>query len=92
MLQSVAIGRAQEYEVSVLTGGVTTKKTGIILLLLVLAWAACARRIAEVAPAEKTGVTIDWNKVIRVSNANATLAGGGDPLDGPQLTHSRQGL
>ena len=42
-------------------------------MLLVLAWAACARRITDVALAEKAGVTIDWNKVIRVSNTNATL-------------------
>jgi len=59
--------------VSVFTGGVTTKKTGIILLLLVLAWAACARRITDVAPAEKAAVTVDWKNVIRVSNTNATL-------------------
>ena len=49
------------------------KKTGIILLLLVLTLAACARRTAEVAPAEKTAVTVDWNQVIRTSNTNATL-------------------
>jgi hypothetical protein len=49
------------------------KETRIILLLLVLPLAACGRRTVEVAPLEKTTVTVDWNKVVRVSNTNATL-------------------
>jgi hypothetical protein len=49
------------------------KVTGIILLLFVLALPAGARRTGEIAPLEKTAVTVDWNQVIRVSNTNATL-------------------
>jgi hypothetical protein len=56
------------------------KKAGIILLLLVAVLAACARRTAEPAPAEKTAVKIDWNKVIGTSNANATLQAVVTPL------------
>jgi hypothetical protein len=49
------------------------KKIAPILLLLVVPLAACSLRTDEAAPAEKTAVRVDWNKVIRVSNTNATL-------------------
>jgi hypothetical protein len=52
---------------------VTVKMTRIIMLFLLIALAGCARRTAEQAPMEKTAVTIDWNKVIGTSSANATL-------------------
>jgi len=49
------------------------KTIGTSLLLSVLMMAGCARRTPMVAPVEKAAVTVDWSKVIRVSNANATL-------------------
>jgi hypothetical protein len=56
------------------------KKIAICSLLLVLALAACARRTPKSARTEKTAVTVDWNKVIRVSNTNATLQAVVSPL------------
>jgi hypothetical protein len=58
------------------------KVTRIILLLLILPSAACARRAVD-APIEETTVTVDWNHVIRVSNTNATLQVVVTPLMGP---------
>jgi hypothetical protein len=56
------------------------KRTGFVLLLLVLGLTACALRAVEVAAPEKVAVTVDWSKVIRVSNTNATLQAVVTPL------------
>ena len=49
------------------------KRLGIILLLSSLALAACAHKTPKAAPAEKITVKVEWDKVMGVSKANATL-------------------
>src|SRR5215831_913496 len=56
------------------------RRAGCALVLLVLGLTGCAWRTTEVAAPEKVAVTIDWNKIIRVSNTNATLQAVVTPL------------
>jgi len=49
------------------------KGIGVILLLFSLALAGCAYKTPKAIPAEKITVNIDWDNVIGVSKANATL-------------------
>jgi len=56
------------------------RRAGCALVLFVLGLTACARQAVEVAAPEKVAVTVDWSKVIRVSNSNATLQAVVTPL------------
>jgi hypothetical protein len=51
------------------------RQTPIGLLLCALILAGCSHRLAQVASQtqKEAYVTVDWNKVVRVSNTNATL-------------------
>jgi hypothetical protein len=49
------------------------KKLGVILSLSLVAWACCAHQTPHVASPEKLTVKVDWEKVVGVSKANATL-------------------
>ena len=66
------------------------KRASFGLVLTALAFAAWAYPTPGVAPAEKATVTVDWNKVIRVSNTSATVVVSTNPMmnrDAP--THDR---